>query len=304
MICTARCSNPGQDSEGARVGLAGGSQQAYSEEMGSKSLLYALAFLTILAGSDKAEACTYLPVVEVGVKTGPAEAKARARRNADARLKERARAAREALAAGTDAAAELADMIVPNVRPIPIRMSSCGPVNELDLAEGAETAEDWLVGTKFAGRGDLLPDSLVRQLQSSGETLGSICNEELRASLADSLRRRLTAKQMRDSYLFLAARRPEWDGRYVPLIRLAAFQGQSRRPPVRWLGADIQRWARRHPSGQALQQAADIFWRENEGLLGSTELACPAAAERWRAEQSRLVALIDGRLASRRRDKR
>jgi hypothetical protein len=121
------------------------------------------------------------------------------------------------------------------------------------------------------------------------------------------MRRRLTPEQLRDSYLFLAAR---WYGTAFgrhPLRRIAAFEGNARRPPLRWTteepwqAQEIRRWMRLVPSGRAFKAALDDFWRESGPLLGDSDRICPAAVARWPEAQARIVALVESELTTQRR---
>ena len=115
-------------------------------------MLLAVTISAAVSAAAEAGACVYLPLVEIGGKLGPAERAAQARRMASKLARERLTAAKSAWAAGADAPAEIAEMVMPNVRPIPINRADCGPSNEIDLADGEEKREDLLRGTKFAGR--------------------------------------------------------------------------------------------------------------------------------------------------------
>lgn len=75
--------------------------------------------------------------------------------------------------------------------------------------------------------------------------------------------------------------------------RLVAFDGTTRRPPLRWLDAGVSRWAARDPTGRILQGVIDDFWRESAPLLERTERACPAALAAWPATKARIVTEIE-----------
>ncbi|HZF93338.1 MAG TPA: hypothetical protein VEZ20_00545 [Allosphingosinicella sp.] len=259
-------------------------------------LCVAFAFAAALPFSGEAAACIYLPLVRDGPAPSARElADERASHERALRIQRRERAA-AALARGMDPAGPLADMLVPNVRPIRIHRSDCGAINEVDPSPGEETPEDWLRGTRLAGRAD----DFARIWRIDGdETLGPTCNAEVRGRFAAHLRRRLSPRQLHESYLFLGS---YWDPpRSAETLRwrLAAFASGTRRPPLRWAGVnrrqeqEIGRWTRLVPSGRVLRQAMDDFWRETEPLLGDTAAVCPQAAARWPAEQARLVDMLD-----------
>lgn len=209
-------------------------------------------------------------------------------------------AADEALAEGTDPALLLGQLLVPNIRPVPIEHSDCGPTNEIDFGAGEERFSDWLAGTYLAGHAEL-DASVIRVLASGGETLGRACNAEFRDRFAAYLRRRLDPGQLRASYLFLASR-SDHPGR--PVTRLVRFEGDQRRPPVRWISRfndDIERWERRTAVGRAMKQALDDFWRENGPPLGDNASVCPAAVARWPAIQAQILADLERQYAEVRR---
>jgi hypothetical protein len=200
------------------------------------------------------------------------------------------RAAAEQAAAGPDrGAAALAEMLVPNVRPIFIDRPMCDPPSEIDHG-GGEPAHDseWLAGTPYDGRYAEF-SGVVRSL--GGELPGAACNAEVRNRFAGHLRRRLTARQLREATLFLGAGWFRIDAR-EPVTRLTAFRTPDRRAPVDWQGgpeSGLARWAREDRTGRALQRATDGFWRETGPLLGDADRLCPAATTVWRAAQRALV---------------
>lgn len=274
----------------------------------------ALASALILPLGSEAAACMWNYPVEVGEERRSEaerrrEARINARRQARELLTRRSAAAQAALASGYDITGALAEILVPNIRPVPIRLpQSCESANEYDLAGGDERAEDWLRGTgyeQWASQYGLIGAPW------EGETFGPACNAEFRTRFAALLRRRMTEPQRQEAYLFLAARMNEWKGEPQPLrpvghfdfeprgiSRLIAFEGPTRRPPIRWNASssgdphDIARWLRDDPTGRALQSALDEFWRENAPLVDPSERACPAALARWPSVQARIVAPI------------
>lgn len=281
--------------------------------------LLALPLTLALPLGAEAQACVILyPVGSEDRRMSEGErrraALAQARRDARDLLAVRSAAAHDALASGYDVDGALAEILVPNIRPVPIRRpQSCESANEYDLASGDEDAEDWLAGTGYERWASVY---LSIAPLWEGETFGPACNAELRTRFAALLRRRLTEAQRSDAYLFLAARISNWKGDPQPLqpaghfwfeprgiSRLVAFADETRRPPVRWntssSGApgDIDLWLRTHPSGLALQGAMDEFWRENAPLLDTDESACPAALARWPSVQARIVAPIEDAIA-------
>jgi hypothetical protein len=282
-------------------------------------ILAACALCALLPLGSEASACFINYPVEIG-NSNRTEAhrerdrEARERREARALLVTRTAQARTAMAQGYDIVGALAEMLVPNIRPVPIVVpQSCEPWNEIDLADGNETIADLLAGSKFAGWASRYHDFAPPW---QGETVGPACNAEFRGRFAALLRRRMTEPQLRAAYLFLAARAWNWKGNPVPLqnaghldlddltlsrvtiSRLVAFEGRTRRPPIRWTPdssrhQDIIRWTRRDPSGRALQAAMDAFWQEHGAVLSESERVCPAATARWPSVQAQIVAPLE-----------
>lgn len=271
-------------------------------------VLLALALAGAATAGGEAAACTV--TIDAGTfgEDGLSEAERERRRIAsERRLLERQiggrRAAAEAaLITGADAPRALAEMLVPNVRPVFIEQGYClGPPNEIDRGAGVETARDWLAGTRFEGR----EVEFRRILRDVDDALpGTPCNAEFRDWFADHLRRGMTARQLRGAYLFLGARWPSLDRSWA-VTRFTAFAGNARRPPVHWvspeprLHASILRWARRDATGWAVQRAMDDFWRDNAPLFGDYARICPVAETEWRGTRARLVAALEAEEARR-----
>jgi hypothetical protein len=256
-----------------------------------RMLLCALAAAAATT-AGKAEACTYSVFTEeIGPKRTAEEIAADQERLRRELLRQATRAAQRQLAEGADAGSELADMLVPNIQAVYIEASSCG-AGEIDWAGSAEAGYRPLAGTPYAGR----EDEFHRIVSDYGPgTLGPVCNAEFRGRFADHLRRQLTPAQLKQSYIFLTARRP-----HGAVQRLMAFEGKGRLPPVSWVGnAQIFAWAGRHPTGRALSAAIAGFWRETTPLLANPELSCPDVFARWRQGQAVLVAHIEEALKPR-----
>ncbi len=282
-----------------------------------------LAILTLLAAAlvlplgSEAAACIWNYPLEVGKLSKAQRERARERQEryeADQRLLQRQAGARAALARGYDITGALAEILVPNIRPVPIKVSdSCGGPSELDYADGSETMADLLAGTRFAHWGpsyrDLAPPW-------DGETFGLACNAEFRRRFAAFLTERLSADQRQQAYLFLAARVAHWKGEPTPLqhaqppsvmwstvSRLVAFAERTRQLPIRWTTDSrrdsdaIEGWLRQDGSGRALQAAMDDFWNAHGADLGASERACPAATARWPSVQARIVAPLEAWVA-------
>jgi hypothetical protein len=242
--------------------------------MRRRTFLCALAFTAAICVGTPASACALNPIVRIGPPPTAQELAAERERERGDFIRQRREVGARELAAGTDPAAGLAPLLVPNIRPVPIQYSDCGPMNEIDSGAGAETGAGLLAGTYLAGS-----ELASRLAYYQGETPGRACNAEFRDNFAAYLRRRLDARQLRGAYLFLRSR---WAGPGTPLSRLVYFQNQGRRPPVQWDwdGESIERWMRRADEGRALKRVLDDFWREYGPLLGDAARVCPVAAGR------------------------
>ena len=262
---------------------------------------------------SQAAACLTNPVTVIGGPTYKTEAE-RERAEEKARIHEwrervgaRRANAEEAWRRGVDAPAELAEMLVPNIRPVPIGQSGCGPANEVDLAAGEESFEDILAGTDVLAQAK--GSAVIQREFGVAISFGRSCNTEFRGRFAMHLRRRLGSDDLRRAYLFLAARSriPERAEAWQPLRRLMAFEYSSRRPPVRWFTEDrvqekdIARWSTGTRTGRALAGAIDAFWREQAGSLADTGQVCPEALEAWPAVQAPFAAAVAEALAARQR---
>jgi hypothetical protein len=256
--------------------------------------LIALALLGCWIPAAPARGCNYVLTAErLGPPATPEELAAEAKREALATRRAAALEATKKWRKGVDAPAELAQMLVSNVRPVPTLSVPCGGgTEELDYDLTPNTREAWLAGTRYAGRSDDF-GRIFRDFD--GVPIGPACNAEVRGRFAEHLRRRLTADELRTAYTFLAARRPP-AGR---IQRVAAFAGESRRPPLYWVGGnysqgeEMGRWLRTHPAGRALKRATDDFWAEAAALLADDDRTCPAAAARFRTDRAALIRLLD-----------
>ena len=257
-----------------------------------------LSALALFVGAE-AQACVFLP--GPFSELSPAERVIEEKRLAKLQVRQRTLSAEKAVLAGTDPAAALADMLVPNVRPILIVRTDCGPENEVDHANGEEALPAALAGTRFAGREDEFRQ-IVREWHPG--FIGDRCSAEFRSSFAAGLRRRLTPAQLRESFLFLAGRSSQWDEHPGAVKRLMAFQGGSRSPPVRWMSdwrhqKQIRRWTQGNETGRALRAAIDAFWTEQQPRLSDDARVCPATLAQWSADRAELVRMIEDEAARR-----
>ena len=256
---------------------------------------FALVFAT------PAAACVFLPVTCIGggPECNPTEAERRAQRRhwSFEGTRQRARAARERLRAGhVDFAGEISELLVPNVRPIFIETSDCGPENEIDYGEGRE---DWfqkmVAGTLLDGT-DL--DSFMPVINRADVefSFGVHCNAEFRRSFADHFRRSVDPEHLREAWLFLIARQRTHDEYGLIYHRLVAFDRRARTPPTQWILADewlrdqVRRYIRRQPAGRAVAAAADAFWAERGADLGDDARVCPVFSAQWESGRRQVVA--------------
>lgn len=208
------------------------------------------------------------------------EAQARARRNE------------------ADFAAELAELLVPNVRPVWREMTSCGPTGDIDRADGEETQESWFAriveGTPLAGA-DYQEFYVMLRRAEVDLSFGRSCNDEFRRSFADFLTGALAPEELQQAWLFLKSRQRDSTGIFESYHRLMTFDGRTRAPPVRWSPADpwlaeqIERFLHRDPAGRALAAAVDRFWAERGATLTEDAQVCPVFAAQWRAERESLI---------------
>lgn len=270
--------------------------------------LLALALAAGATGGGEAVACGYAVHEEVLGEDGLSAAERERRRIAWERrllaeqVRGRRAAAEAALVTGADAPAMLAEMLVPNVRPVVISPAICfWPPSEIDVGPGEETGRDWLAGTRFERRED---EFYLILEDVDGVLPGRPCNAEFRGRFADHLRRIMTAEQLRNATLFLGAR---WPSLNQPgtMARFTVFGRDVRQPPVHWvspeprLGGQVRRWTRRDAAGRALQAAMDDFWRDTAPLFGDYARICPIAETAWRGTQARLVAALEAEEARR-----
>lgn len=238
----------------------------------------------------------------VGGEPTAAEKRAEARQAAADRLRLLTREAKRKSAEGADVPRELAEMLVPNVRAEFAESSDCGDgeVDEAGSVSFARLWEGWLSGTAYAGR----ETEFEGILRLSASVTGPACNSEVRDRFAAYLRRRLTAGQLRDAYVFLLPRR--FHSLFGYRRRLMSFAGATRQPPVQWANLELDqwnqvlRWERKRPEGRALKAAVEGFWTETAPLLPDSARACPAADSEWRSEQAEVVKEIAAQEARRR----
>jgi hypothetical protein len=263
-------------------------------------LLAAMALSTGGLASAPAAACIYHPTGPCfgpDCDPSPVERIAQERLASARETKMRLASAKARLeSAQVDIEGELAELLVPNVRPIYRDSNSCGPQGEVDYGKGEETLEGLhrivLAGTPLEGRDTRPFNHLLREEVYS---FGPLCNAEFRRSFAEFLRRSVSPAHRREAWLFLGARQRN-SGLADRYHRLVAFERDSRSPPVRWTLADrwlsdqVDRSLRRTAWGRSIAAAADSFWTERSGGLGDNARVCPETTAEWAEMRERVVA--------------
>lgn len=250
-----------------------------------------------------AAACVWLPIICVGdsvdCKPSPLKRLARERSLSAGETRHRLIEGKARLRAGkVDVAAELAELLVPNIRPVWIQQTSCGPIGEIDYGDGALSADSLyralVAGTPLAGKDPELFAGLLDR--SEAHPLEPRCNSEFRRSFAAYIARAVPADQLREAWLFLGARQRVNDSFGDRYHRLVRFEGGRRAPPVRWILADrgledqVSRALSRTAWGPSLEAAVNGFWAEAAGRVGDDSKACPVEFADWAAARERIVA--------------
>lgn len=258
--------------------------------------LFVALLLAVLPSSAKA--CVWLPL--------PEQSKKEQRHSSRQQTIDLQRIATQRLVlGGVDAAKELAEILVPNVRPIRLEYSSCGPEGEIDFAGSADAFNEGVSNDPRLKSLDLSNyRSVVRDFD--GDTsLGPPCNAEFRDRFSALLRSNFNEDELRAAWLFLMPRTRQ-NGIYGSVYhRLISFDLSTRRPPIRWRGedewirADIDRFKKKDLIGRRLDAEISVFWTQQRLVLDSDELVCPKAKAAWRNDQERLIETI-----LRERDKR
>lgn len=217
--------------------------------------------------------------------------------------------ARRRLRAGkADPAAELSELLVPNVRPLFSLESDCGLMGEMDFADGRETPDSLfraiVAGSELAGAESR---EFTRILRGGDRmSFGTLCNSEFRREFAAHLARSLAPAELESAWLFLAPRQRGEKGGRFPYPRLVRFEGDTRVPPIRWapadrwLSAQVAKALRRKPWARPLSAAMDAFWAKHSARLGDNNQICPGAITEWEHVRQRAVAeMLDERAARR-----
>lgn len=255
--------------------------------------------------AQPASACVFLPVVCLGggPECNPSPAQRRLERKQWSALETRrllAEAKGRLKAGRVDEAADLAELLVPNVRPVHTRHTSCGPEGEIDYGAGRPGGEpqfrQLVAGTRIAHAD---PHDFAFILRDHDNfSFGPACNAEFRGAFAALLRRRLTPAELRRAWLFLSARQRSGDLYGSTYHRLVRFEGKTRAPPLRWVAQDewlqeqVTGAIRRTAWGRSISAAADAFWREQASRLSDDRQICPKAAAAWEVARQALLAKI------------
>ena len=203
---------------------------------GRKTFLYGLiAGFAVLGGGSAAQACFYTTPLCTGSRSEchptPRQRLVQERRWAEEGVRRlTAEGQRRLLAGEVDVAAELAEWLVPNVRPVFVVETSCGLMGEPDPGAGRETWRtlflDVVAGSPLA---EADPDDIGYLARIDEEfSFGAPCNAEFRTRFAAFLREQIEAKTLAEAWLFLGARRQS------DFPRLVSFERSERTPPVRW----------------------------------------------------------------------
>ncbi|KUR71572.1 hypothetical protein AQZ52_08070 [Novosphingobium fuchskuhlense] len=248
--------------------------------------------LVLAALPAAAKACVWLPVGNPSV--------AEQRHWSRVQTKQLQREAAKRLSSGQVAVDdELAELLVPNVRPIRLWFSDCGPEGELDLAGGIQGYNDNLFDDpRLKGIKRENHARVLREYQ--GQTiLGPACNAEFRRRFAEWLQAELSAADREKAWLFLIARKREADHTGLNVYRrLVAFEYGTRRPPIRWvsenrwIARDLERFKRKKAAGRRLVAAMAAFWARQEPLLASDEAVCPSALATYRSDRENVISTI------------
>ena len=227
----------------------------------------------------------------------PAQRRAQEKLASEEETRRRLIDARARMARGeADPAAELAELLVPNIRPVWLEHSSCGPEGEVDYGKGRVTEqtdyENLVSGTPLEGSEI---GEFARIVRSELYSLGPECNTEFRRTFATFLRSSLSGANLEQAWLFLGARhRPH--GAFLPRFRrLVSFKGDSRAPPIRWmfenewLEKQVAAALRRTAWGRSLSAATDAFWTRHSSGLQENQRACPEAAADWEELRRQLI---------------
>lgn len=253
--------------------------------------LLVLLALVLAAFPSGATACVRLPVRE--------QTAAELRHWSRVQTKLLQREAAKRLASGQVAVAdELAELLVPNIRPVRLIVSSCGPEGELDFAGGLEGSPDHLFDDpRLKGINRAEHVRVLREYDGSG-ILGPACNAEFRKRFATFLRAELAEADLKAAWLYLAARKRDRDMFGSVYARLVVFAGHTRRPPTqwwsndRWIAKDIERFTRKADVGRRLVAAMAMFWARQERMLDSDESVCPGTLEIARNAREEVIGMI------------
>lgn len=252
------------------------------------ALFVALLFAAL---PTNAEACVWLPF--------PEQSKAEKRHWSRERTKELQGLAAHRLASGqVHVTKELAELLVPNIRPVRLTYSSCGPEGEIDFAGSADPSNDGLSGDPRLKGLDLSEYARVVRDFDRYAVLGPTCNAEFRDRFAAFLRTEFNKDELRAAWLFLVPRTRQNGTHGSVYHRLISFDLSTRRPPIRWWGQDewirkdIDRFNKRNVVGRRLGRAISAFWSQQEPMLASDESVCPQSHATWLNDRERLIDTI------------
>lgn len=267
---------------------------------------FTAAAVLAVAAAPTAQACVTMPL-DYGDGKPPtaAQLKAEEKRWMAGETKRRTKELKARNSKGeVDVAAELATLLVPNVRAELVLYSDCGPMGDYDLAGGSEGGDvdiafaRMVAGTPLEGRrADNYPARLLRELSWPART-GETCNAEFRRRFARYLGDNMFLGSLQEAWLFLSARQRSGYlfAHYYP--RLMAFEGIGRVPPMRWTFAtpELQKegmdFLDRKVAGKALTKTIDAFWAEQGPNLADDAAICPEDAAAAMGDRDKIIAAL------------
>lgn len=250
-----------------------------------------LVLLLLMLAPTAAHACVWMPISPPSY--------AQQRQGSRQQTEMLTRVARTKLAKGeAQIVADLAELLVPNVRPVFVMQSDCGPQGEVDFVGSLHQPARIPLDDPRLRRIDWGKHrQLITEFDGLWE-LGPACNLEFRRRFGSYLESNLPNSTLQDSWLFLIARKRTQDFYGSAYARLMVFEGRTRHPPVRWWGydewirKDIDRFIQKRDAGRALAGVIEAFWREQEPNLDSDDRVCPTTIKTMREDRERLVAAI------------
>jgi hypothetical protein len=206
------------------------------------------------------------------------------------------RAAWELAEGNVDVAAELASLLIPNVRSEDDGMrSSCGRMDGQDYAVKGDRAQlDKDFTRAIAGSPNRAKLESYYNERSNREyyyrVLGypaNECNAEFRTGFGAFLKQRHNPEEISEFWLFLKPRNRIVSANFIAPMR--EFMANTRKPPTSWdymIGEvprkQIGKWESRTAAGKALNASLNAFWLDQGPKLEDSMAICPKAMSAWR----------------------